>query len=112
MVEEDTVRGVHVVGLAWKSGKRKENVKNCFARWKKGRRTLTVVLDNPETVELGNTVGGAGVEGSSLRLGSLDDLSVELGGGGLLNATELVSTVMWKLYEGKEDEPGRSGCGW
>lgn len=44
---------------------------------------LTVVLDDPERVELGDTVGRARVEGGGLRLGDLLDLSVELRGRGL-----------------------------
>lgn len=44
---------------------------------------LTVVLDDPESVQLGDTVRRTRVERSSLGLGSLDDLSVQLGRGGL-----------------------------
>lgn len=58
VVEEDTVRGVHSVGF-------------------------TVVLDDPESVEFRYTVRGTRVEGSSLRLRSFNDLSVEFRSRGL-----------------------------
>jgi len=58
VVEEDTVAGIHVVGL-------------------------TVVDGDPVGVHLGNTIGRAGVEGSGLALGDLSNLSVQLGGGSL-----------------------------
>lgn len=59
VVEQDSVAGVHVV-------------------------SLTVVDGDPVGVHLGNTIGGAGVEGGGLALGDLSDLSVQLGGGGLI----------------------------
>lgn len=50
--------------------------------WKRVKRT--VVLHDPESVELGNSVRGTGVEGGGLGLGGLVDLSIELGSGGLV----------------------------
>lgn len=54
MVEEDTVAGVHTVGLP-------------------------VVDDDPVCIELGDTIGTARVEWRGLALRSLHDLSVQLG---------------------------------
>lgn len=58
VVEEDTVRGVHSV-------------------------RLSVVLDDPERVELRDSVRRTRVEGSSLGLRSFDNLSVKFGSRGL-----------------------------
>ena len=44
------------------------------------------------TYELGDTVGRTGVEGGSLALGGLDDLTVELRGGGLVETAVLLET--------------------
>ena len=51
VVKQDAVAGIHAIGLP-------------------------VIDGDPESVELGDTVGGTGVEWGSLRLWSLDDLSV------------------------------------
>jgi len=54
VVEQDAVAGIHAIGLA-------------------------VVDDDPVSIELGDTVGGAGVEGSGLALRGFDNFSVEFG---------------------------------
>ena len=51
MVKQDTITGIHPIGLP-------------------------VVDGDPEAVELGDTVGGTGVERGSFGLWSLNDLSV------------------------------------
>ena len=51
VVKQDAVTGIHAV-------------------------CLPVVDGDPESVELGNTVGGTGVERGSFRLGSLNNLSI------------------------------------
>ena len=53
MIEENAIASVHAVGLP-------------------------VVDHDPVGVQLGDTIGTAGVEGSRLALGSLNDFSVEL----------------------------------
>lgn len=40
---------------------------------------LPVVHGDPECVKFSDTVGGTGIEGCSLRLGSLDDFTIQLG---------------------------------
>lgn len=59
MIEQDTVASEHVVCLA-------------------------VVDNNPVTIQFGNAIGRARIEGGGLLLGSLNDLTIELRGGGLL----------------------------
>ena len=51
VIKQDTVAGIHAV-------------------------SFPVIDGDPESVELGDTVGGTGVEWGSLRLWSLDHLSV------------------------------------
>jgi hypothetical protein len=65
VVEQHAVAGVHAVGLA-------------------------VVDGDPEGVELGDGVGGAGVEGGGDLLGDLLHLAVQLRGGGLVEAAGLL----------------------
>ena len=60
MIEEDTIDGEHPIAL-------------------------TVVLGNPEAVELGYAVGGTRVEGSCLSLRNLLHQSIEFGGGSLID---------------------------
>jgi hypothetical protein len=68
VVEENTIRQVHAVGL-------------------------TVVDEDPEGVLFGDGIGRTGVERSGLGLGNLTDLSVELGGRGLVEADLLLHTT-------------------
>ena len=65
VVEEDAVGKVHAVGL-------------------------TVIHEDPEGVLLGDGIGRTGVEGGGLGLGNLTDLSVQLGGGGLVESDLLL----------------------
>ena len=67
VVEEDAVAAKHIIALA-------------------------IVLHNPEAIELGNSVGAAGIEGCGLALGHLLDESVELGSGGLVDAAGVGKT--------------------
>ena len=78
VVEEDTVGKVHAVGLA-------------------------VVHEDPEGVLLGDGVGRTGVEGGGLGLGDLTDLTVELRGGGLVEADLLLHTAGTDGVEHAED---------
>ena len=78
VVEEDTVGKVHAVGLA-------------------------VVHKDPEGVLLGDGIGRTGVEGGGLGLGNLADLTVELGGGGLVEADLLLHTAGADGIEHAED---------
>lgn len=59
VVKQDTVAGIHAIGLP-------------------------VVDGDPVCVQLGDTIGGTGIERGSLGLWSFDDLPVQLGGGGLV----------------------------
>lgn len=68
MIEQDTVARVHSV-------------------------RLTVIDGDPVSVQLGDTVRRSGIEGGGLRLGSLDDLSVELGSRGLIETDVLLQAA-------------------
>ena len=61
MIEQDTIASVHVVGLA-------------------------VVDGDPVRVQLGDTIRAARIEWRGFALWGLDDLSVEFGGRGLVEA--------------------------
>ena len=78
VVKEDAVGNVHAVGL-------------------------TVVDKDPEGVLLGNGVGRAGVEGGGLGLRDLLNLSVKLGGGGLVEADLLLHAASADGIEHTED---------
>ncbi len=78
VVEEDAVGKVHAIRLA-------------------------VVDKDPEGVLLGNGVGRAGVEGGGLGLRDLPNLSVKLGGGGLVEADLLLHTASADGIEHTED---------
>jgi hypothetical protein len=54
---------------------------------------LSVVLDDPEGVELGDSVGRSRVEGRRLGLRGLDDLSIKLGCRGLYTRSKQVKEV-------------------
>lgn len=54
---------------------------------------LSVIDGDPESVELGDTVGGTRVEWGSLRLRSLNDLSIQLGSGGLVETDVLLEST-------------------
>ena len=78
VVEEDAVGKVHAVGL-------------------------TIVHKDPEGVLLGDCVGRTGVKGGGLGLGDLADLTVELGGGGLVETDLLLHTAGADGIEHAED---------
>ena len=78
VVKEDAVGNVHAVGL-------------------------TIVDKDPEGVLLGNGVGRAGVEGGGLGLRDLLNLSVKLGGGGLVEADLLLHAASADGIEHTED---------
>jgi hypothetical protein len=106
VVEEDTVGGVHAVGLAC--------VLHTVSLPQSSMRSLrrpTVILDDPESVELGDSVRGARVEGSSLGLGSLDHLAVKLRGGGLRVRAWRVSSPAKACWIPRNNRPGRIGRG-
>lgn len=81
VVEQDTVAGIHVI-------------------W------FTVVDNDPVTVELGNTIGGTRVERSSFLLGSLDDLTVEFGGGSLVETDTVLETASADSIQKTESTQG------
>lgn len=85
MVEENTVRRVHAVRLACElSSFMGTRVLALSLRLMISRYTsLTVVLDDPEAVELGDTVRRTRVERSRLGLRGLDDLAIQLRSRGL-----------------------------
>ena len=68
VVEQDATAAEHIVGL-------------------------TVLLHNPEAVELGHGIGAVGMEGGVLVLGNLLHLAVELGGAGLIDAAGLLEVA-------------------
>ena len=78
VVEEDAVGKVHAVGL-------------------------TVIHEDPEGVLLGDGIGRTGVEGGGLGLGNLTDLSVQLGGGGLVESDLLLHATSADGIEHTED---------
>jgi len=64
MIEQDTIARIHPI-------------------------CLSVVHGDPERIQLGDTIGAAGIERCSLALRCLDDLSVQFGCGGLVEADVL-----------------------
>jgi len=68
MVEEDARTAEHIIGLA-------------------------VLLDNPEAILLGNSIGAVGMERSVLVLGNLLYLAVQLGGRCLIDAASVLQTA-------------------
>lgn len=68
VVKQNAVAGIHPVGLP-------------------------VVDGDPESVELGDTIGGTRVERGSLRLRSLDDFSIQLGSGSLVETNMLLEST-------------------
>lgn len=81
MVEKNTVGGVEAVGLA-------------------------IIDHDPVSVELGDSVGGPGVEGGLLRLRDLLDLAEELAGGGLVEADVVLES---DFPDGIEEAQGSDG---
>ena len=74
VVEQDAVAGEHVIRLA-------------------------VVLDGPEGVKLSYTVGGTRIERGGLLLGDFHDLTVQLGGGSLIESRVLFETTSTNGFE-------------
>ncbi len=64
---------------------------------------LTVVDEDPEGVLLSDGIGGAGVKGGRLGLGNLPHLSVELGGGSLVEFDFLLEAAGADCVEHAED---------
>ena len=67
---------------------------------------LTVVDCDPVRIEFGNSIRGARIEGGGFRLRRFDDLSIELGGRGLVEADDfLEATGTDGIEETERPEP-------
>ena len=73
--------------------------------------SLTVLLDNPEAVELGHGIGTVGMEGGVLVLGDFFYLAIELGGRGLIDAAGLLQMAGAHGLEHAENTGGIHICG-